>query len=399
MSDALAIAAVTTTIRNLLFTGVNAVVPGTEVTARPLDSARNGRTGNQLNVFLYHTSIAPAWRNEDFPGKVRPGETGFPPLPLSLYYLITAYGLDDDETVGHRLLGAGMSALHDHPLLGTAELRLALPESNLADQVERIRITSQPMGLDELSKLWTSFQTQYRVSAAYQASVVLIESRNGIRAPVPVLSHGEGDAGPVSRPDLLSGIPTLESVVTPRVGESAVAGDDVTLRGHGLAASTVRVRIIHPLLADPVDAAPSSAESTEIHFSVPDAVPAGVTEIAVVLEDPGKDHRLTNSLALAVGPAIQSALPLTAARDGFGRVSLDVDVKPEVRVGQRAYLIVGDRQIQTRTAPPATTLTFTFDAEPGDYRVRLRVGGVDSPLVDRSVEPPEFDESKRLVVT
>ena len=231
MSDALAIAAVTTTIRNLLFTGVNAVVPGTEVTARPLDSARNGRTGNQLNVFLYHTSIDPAWRNSDFPGRVKPGETGFSPLPLALYYLVTAYGLDDDETVGHRLLGAGMSALHDHPVLGVDELRLALPESSVADQVERVRITSQPIGLDDLSKLWTSFQTQYRVSAAYQASVVLIESRNGTRAPVPVLTHGEDDAGPDARPDLMPGLPTLLALDAPRIGAAAVAGDEVVLSG------------------------------------------------------------------------------------------------------------------------------------------------------------------------
>ena len=31
------------------------------------------------------------------PGRVRPGETGPPPLPLTLHYLLTAYGEDDDD--------------------------------------------------------------------------------------------------------------------------------------------------------------------------------------------------------------------------------------------------------------------------------------------------------------
>ena len=63
-----------------------------------------------------------------------------------------------------------MGVLHDHPLLGAEEINGALPESDLDQQVERVRITPQPMSVEEMSKLWTTFQTQYRMSAAYQAS-------------------------------------------------------------------------------------------------------------------------------------------------------------------------------------------------------------------------------------
>ena len=76
-----------------------------------------------------------------------------------------------------------MGILHDHPLLGAAEIEAALAESNLDQQVERIRITPQPLTLEEMSKLWTTFQTQYRISAAYQACVVLIESERARREP------------------------------------------------------------------------------------------------------------------------------------------------------------------------------------------------------------------------
>src|SRR6185503_15922813 len=99
-----------------------------------------------------------------------------------LYYLLTAYSDDEDDTNAHRLLGEAMGVLHDHPLLGAAEIRNAtspiadLSDSDLHEQIERVRINLQPLTFEDMSKLWTTFQTHYRVSAAYQVSVVLIES-------------------------------------------------------------------------------------------------------------------------------------------------------------------------------------------------------------------------------
>ena len=52
-----------------------------------------------------------------------------------------------------------------------------LTASELADQVEQIRLTPETMSLEEISKLWGAIQSHYRPTAAYQASVVLIESR------------------------------------------------------------------------------------------------------------------------------------------------------------------------------------------------------------------------------
>ena len=53
----------------------------------------------------------------------------------------------------------------------------------------QIRITPEPLTVDEMSKLWSSFQKEYRMSTAYQASVVLIESDRRARAPLPVLTR------------------------------------------------------------------------------------------------------------------------------------------------------------------------------------------------------------------
>ena len=125
MSNDRAIAAVTATLRNMLFQAVSndAELAGATVTTRPPDRARQGgATSNQINLFLYQTSVDAAWRNQDPPG-IRPGEFGQPPLPLVLSYLMTAYGEDDDEVLAHRLLGVGMQLLNDQPLLSPARHR------------------------------------------------------------------------------------------------------------------------------------------------------------------------------------------------------------------------------------------------------------------------------------
>src|SRR5436305_11055968 len=153
MSNALAIAAVTTTLRNLLFTQVKLLddtLQDLDVTTQPPDLARNTNTTSQLNLFLYQTVINGAWHNQDMPRQVRPGETAAPPLPLNLHYLITAYGrgANDADTVSHRVLGGAMSVLHDHPVLGRDEIANALLKNDLGEQFERLRITPLPMGVE-----------------------------------------------------------------------------------------------------------------------------------------------------------------------------------------------------------------------------------------------------------
>src|SRR5262245_45040584 len=148
MSNELAIAAVTRTLRQLIDDAVKEAVPPNipsdvqltnqvQVTILPLDKARDSNaTTNQVNLFLYHTVPDAAWRNQDLPRQARPGELSRPPLALSLYYLITAYGQDNNELISQFLLCRAMRALHDHALLMPGEISNALAASELHDQVE-----------------------------------------------------------------------------------------------------------------------------------------------------------------------------------------------------------------------------------------------------------------------
>ena len=140
MSNALAIAAVTATLRNLIVSGVPEL-PNQNVTTKPLDKARPAEAkGDQLNIFLYQTVPNAAWRNMNMPRQVRAGEAGLPPLALNLHYLITAFATDDDDTKSHRWLGEAMRILYDHPVLGAQEIKDALSDSGLESQIEHVRI-------------------------------------------------------------------------------------------------------------------------------------------------------------------------------------------------------------------------------------------------------------------
>jgi hypothetical protein len=406
MSNALAIAAVTATLRNLLETGLTPDQPDAKVTTNPPDKARDNNNGNQVNLFLYQTEPNAAWRNMDMPRQVKPGETGQPPLPLNLYYLITAYGQNEDDTFSHRLLGRAMRILHDHPVLGAAEIAAALPGNDLHEQVERVRITPQPLSLDEMSKLWTTFQTQYRISAAYQVSVVLIESARAPRTPLPVLTRGPADGGISAQANLVPPFPALEVVGLPARQPSARLGDTLTLGGHHLSGDDVVVLFDHPRLDEPLAVAPLPGRTdTEIQVQLPDDPAhwvAGIYTLAVGFRKAGELVRTTNELPLALAPRIVGSItPDPAPRDADGDVTLTVTCSPQVRSAQRAALLLSAREILAEPHPAQTdTLAFhVTDAPPGEHLIRLRVDGVDSLLVDRTVTPPVFDATQKVTIT
>lgn len=407
MSNSLAIAAVTATLRNQLFRGVNGLLPGTEVTTRPPDKARvAAAAGSQLNLFLYHTAIDGALRNTDMSPQVKPGETGFPPLPLMLFYLVSAYGESDNDVTAHQLLGRAMSVLHDHPLLGSEEIRVALPGNDLYEQVERVRVTPQPLTLEEMSRLWTTFQTQYRISAAYEVSVVLIESTLPIRSPLPVLTRGADDRGPVAAGDAGLPFPRLDAVTPPHNQPSALLGDELVLTGEHLGGGGVAVRLSTARLADPVVVPPPpivASTDNEIRIVLPDdptRIVAGPWAVAVVITPSGAGERTTNEVPLMVAPRIVTALPLTVTRDLSGNVTLDIECSPQVLPEQRVSLLLGDLQVASSPRPaPTTTLTFPVTAaRAGTFLVRLRVDGSETLLVDRSVTPPTFRTGQRVTI-
>lgn len=422
MSSALAIAGVTAVLRDLLNNGlIDHSVSGTlgnavTVSALPPDRVipSNGVESTQVNLFLYHVTPNQGWRNERLPSRDGSGRTRLsnPPLALDLHYLLSAYGAEDLHA--EILLGYAMHLLHETPVLSRSAITTALnpspplgaalppalqalAECGLADQLEQIKITPEYLNTEEVSKLWTAVQSHYRPTAAYVATVVLIESTLPVRSTLPVLSRGpvvEGrDRGVIVEPSLLAPLPTLQSVVPRSLDPAATVGGVADLNGHHLDGSGATVLLTNDRfqIAQEI-AVDGGGSSTAQPFMLPD-VPVGVYQTALRVTLSGESTpRTSNQLALLVGPDITSLSPINVTRDGAGTATITVDFKPQARPGQSAALLLGTREILAGPiAAAAGTLTFVVDNAPtGDHWLRLRVDGVESPIVDRLAKPPVF---------
>ena len=411
MSNALAIAATTATLQAIVGQGVRAEpdLNDTTVTTLAPDKARDSNNAaNQINLFLYQVLPNAAWRNRDMPHQVMPGESGNPPLGLDLYYMMTMYGRNNDVTqpYSHQLLGRMMGVLYDHALLGAEEIRAAvaasMPSSDLDRQLERVRITLQPLSLEEISKLWTGFQTQYRLSVAYAVSVVLLESTRAVKTPVPVLTRGKGDSGVASQGSLIPPFPGLDAVTPPQQQVSAKLGDLMILTGHHLSGTNIGIVFQHPLWSAAIELAPEPG-ATDARLTVklptlPAVWPAGFYTLALVVQRPGESYRRTsNVLPFSVAPVIT----ITPTSAPAGDTLFTVTCVPTARPAQRIVLLLGDQTIIAQTfTVPTNTLTFqALGVTAGTYWVRLRIDGVDSQLVDRSVNPPIFNATQKVVIT
>lgn len=428
MSNGLAIAGVTAVLRDRLNDGlVNhnvAGVLGSTVTVSVLPPDRvvpsEGNEVSQLNLFLYQVTPNTGWRNEGLPAHDSSGRNRLtnPPLALDLHYLVSAYSGGDLHA--EILLGYAMQLMHEFPVLTREMIRTALNPSpdvgldlppalraladcGLADQVELLRITPQFLNTEEMSKLWTATQSNYRPTAAYHVSVVLIEATRPTRPSLPVLTRGPVDPvtgrerGPVVEPSLVPPLPTLE-VVRP-AGEQPVARMDetITLEGHHLDGSAREVRLRNDRFAiDEVLAASGSIDGGRMQFVVPATraadFPAAVYDVSARLVRPGEgDPRETNRLAVILAPNITN-LPQAVVRDGAGDAAMTIDFTPELRPGQNVSLLLGADEIAPEgfVAPTATLDFIARDAAAGAPLARLRIDGIDSPVADRSTTPPTF---------
>lgn len=407
MSNPLAIAATTLTLQAILQTNIvndpsDTDLTDTTVTILPPDKARGNASANQLNLFLYQILPNAAWRNMNIPSQVMTGETGTPPLALTLHYLITAFGKDNDTTLpyGHHLLGKTMSILYDHALLGPDEIRAAtsasFPGSDLDKQVERVRITLQPLSLEEISKLWSGLVTQYRLSVGYEVSVMLIESTQPKKTPLPVLKRKV-----LSQASLVPPFPALSQIQFPNSQTSALLGDTLVLTGTNLNGTNVAVVFNHPLWTATVAIAAPGGTATQVTVTIPNSPtiwPAGFYTVSVLVQRPGETYqRSTNQLSFGLAPKITVA-PAGAAGPS---ITYTLTCSPEVWMEQDAAFLLGDQEIAAQ--PHSTqTATLTFQAQSlsaGSYFVRLRVDGVDSLLVNRAVTPPVFDPTQQVTVT
>jgi hypothetical protein len=437
MSTALAIASVTAVLKNLLDNGVinDQVITsmGSAVTVSaiapdlvPVDANAPSR----LNLFLYHVTPNQGWRNAALPSRDPAGaRVSNPPLALDLHYLLTAYGAS--EFHAEILLGYGMQLLHETPVLTREAVRRALAPaspvtgtilpppldtlsaSELADQVEQIRVTPQTMTSEEASKLWTAIQSHYRATVAYVASVVLIESRRSARAALPVAEDKRHIyVVPFE-------VPVIDQVVSASGDRSPIAvGSTLAIRGRNLRGDQTFVNLDGHELVPAAGAVTPARIDIPLTSPLPAGLYAGVKGVQVIhrfaMGDPPTDHRGFESNAAAFvlrptitnGPVISGAdvSGLVATTETMGGVAvalragvLTLALDPAVGRAQRVVLVLNELNAAPGTRPhaysfqapaqnglPDGTLDSLTVAIPfarvvaGTYVVRVQVDGAES---------------------
>lgn len=126
-----------------------------------------------ISLFLYRLEVNPSLRN--LPAKpVLNGDNQRPPLPLDLYYLLTAWAKDTVRQ--QRLLGWAMRVLEDAPVLSAAWLNQQAPEPDIFRQHETVELIFHSINLQDASNLWSALKISPPLSVGYIARVVGIES-------------------------------------------------------------------------------------------------------------------------------------------------------------------------------------------------------------------------------
>jgi hypothetical protein len=412
MSSPLAIAAVTAVLRSFLDNSVIqhdlAAVLGGNVTvsAEPPDRIRiTSPMSDRINLFLFQATENQGWRNQALPSRAANGERILnAPLALDLSYLLTAYG--SGELHAEVLLGHAMFVLHEMPVFTRDAILAAVPvpppsslppgltHANLADQIDQIKIRPQTMSVEEISKIWSALHAQYRPTAVYKVSVVLIESEKSVRPTLPVRSRNLVVV-PFQQP-AIDRIQSQAADGQPIVANQPIlAGYNLVIDGRWLRGETTRV------LVDDEEIAPDDDRiaATRIRVPLPADLQPGLHSVQVVhrvdfrTNSPSDPHRgvESNVAAFVLAPQITTPPPMVAARN----TTLSLGISPKVGRAQRVALLTssmdplqpGGSSIPIPARPasgPDESATLEFPI-PGDFPtgkqlLRVQTDGAESPL-------------------
>jgi hypothetical protein len=144
-----------------------------------------------------------------------------------------------------------------------------------------------------------------------------------------------------------------------------------------------------PAVAPPVYGAGELVQFT-LDAALSATLPVGVYSATARVVRPGEtDARETNRLTMVLAPQMTN-LPLAVTRDGAGAANISIDFVPALRDGQTVVLSLGQNEyLPQATGSPPTSLAFAItDAPAASLLARLRIDGIESPIIDLSQEPP-----------
>jgi hypothetical protein len=412
MSSALAAAATIRVIASKIDQGVSSAVNASTPLSSLLGANWNTRCQSpdqvpiegaeeaHLNLFLYSVSMNQGWRNAGAPVRDASGRRiGRPPLGIDLHFMMSAYGPDD--YVPEMLLGIGMQVLHETPFLDRGYIQAlfsgaagftdeALAGSLLDQQVEQIKIMPHDLSADDLYKLWSAFGSKCRPSAAYLATVVLIESTAPTTTGLPVLKRNLGVL-PYTQPVIAALSPATFMLPKPPAMQL------LTLTGQGLSQPDA-LAVFNGLTSSPTASGPTAGS---IVTAVPPTVTPGSNAVSIVVSTalgppPAKPVGGSDPVGFVVQPAIavNGAVAIAGGVTGYQvtlwpplgsmqNVSLPLD-QMDVAPGYQLHYQIDALQSDITTSAAGSVVLFR-DPPGGDavqtgssYLVRVSVDGTQS---------------------
>lgn len=402
MSNFLALATVTAALRRTLEEFLKKDVGGAKVSSlRPDES--NSIQGTGANLYLYLVTPNAALRNVDLPNRSSEGrDVQRPQVALDLHYLLTFYG-KDSELEPQRLLGSAVRTLQSKPILTRKMIEETrddtlypyLKNSNLADALETVKFTPVSLSIDEMSKLWSVFfQVPYRLSVAYIASVVLIESEKATPSALPVRERSVY-AVPFHQP-------VIEKVMSDK-GEDKpiVAESTLFIRGKKLRGDTTQVII------DGTKVDIENISETQVKIKLPASLISGMHGLQIVhkmqIGTPPVPHNgvESNLFAFLLHPTIKKETDgitdaiMVSNLQGTGNnprsADLKIKINPKVGEEQRVVLILNEiSNVESASytfvgklseIEPETIEIHVGGVKAADYLVRVQVDGAQSQLI------------------
>jgi len=131
----------------------------------------------RLALYLYSVIETPSLKNEPMQF-VNSKEARRPPLILDLYFMLTCYpklgegDFDKRSQEDRQVLGRAMRVFYDNGIL-----KGSLLQGDLADTDEELRLSLNPINLEDLTRIWSVFpDTPYRTSVSYLVTPTRVQS-------------------------------------------------------------------------------------------------------------------------------------------------------------------------------------------------------------------------------
>jgi hypothetical protein len=262
---------------------------------------------------------------------------------------------------------------------------------------------------EEISRLWTAFQAKYRPTAAYQVSVILIESEISTKQSLPVQKRTL-TVTPFQKP-VITQILSQSSPASPALNQPIFMNSILVLQGSELQGGVTSV------LFGSIPATPTSITSSQITVPVPPGLLAGAQTVQVVqsllLGNPPVPHNSVESdpVGFLLQPNILGSVVLDSQGSGSDPRSGDLQIDLDIPVAPSQTVLVMLNQWIPSGSPPQEPLAYSFPVPPresldsppavlpaptnqlvvpfsevaaGTYLIRVQVDAAQSPLTTAS---------------